>query len=275
MPNNGLGRFFRDEGRAVFMDLADQVVAKANERGKTGEDLFRLILSGLQEVYDVPCVIAGGAVRDLAAGITTHKDVDVFLPLTWKRCAERMGELGWRVLPQFTGRSADYAKRKEGTPGTMGFTTLGRAAGNVQGVKVDLVLMDQPLSQKDVETFPVYAQRGIWTLEGGLLLSPQAKTDIENKTFTIDPTIADKGRLRKVLEKVQGWQKRSEYKGWKIVEPDVKEWWEVKAEADAAKLKQPSTTSSWYNTNDAAFEPHPWEKFLGGQKWDVKVIDNA
>jgi adenylosuccinate synthase len=72
--------------------------------------------------------------------------------------------------------------------------------------------------------------------------------DLDNKTFTIDPTITDKARFQSVLEKIKGWQERPEYKDWKIIEPDVKEWWEAKEEAaKAPPPKEPlvAGTKEW------------------------------
>jgi hypothetical protein len=205
-------------------------------KGKTGEDLFHLILSGIREVYEVDAVIAGGAVRDLAAGVTSHKDVDVFIPMSWDKFKEGIPELGWQRAPKPVVKANDYAKIKAKTEVGCYFPTLARTQGRVQYTEVDLVFLEKPLSKENVATFPVFAQRGVWTLEGGLSLSPEAKADIEAKTFTIDPSITDKEKFKLVLEKVKGWCKREGYVDWKIVEPDIKEWWETKEEEKEKKV---------------------------------------
>jgi hypothetical protein len=205
-----------------------------DKEGKRGEDLFRHILEGIKEIYEVDAVIAGGAVRDLAAGINRPKDVDLWVPITSDRFWFSNQELGWG---EFNGMPKKVAK---------GYTCVvpinERIQGRCQYVPIDLLLIDKPLDKETVDKFPVYAQRCVFTLEGGMSLSPEAKTDIENKTFTIDPKICDdKEKIGKVVEKIKGWCKRPHYKDWKIIEPDVPEWWEAKKEAenkeDNLKLK--------------------------------------
>jgi hypothetical protein len=210
--------------------------------GKTGEELFHLILSGIREIYEVDAVIAGGAVRDLAAGVTTHKDVDVFIPLTWDKFQFGERELGWRGPTKLLG--TNYPMNPGGAEGCI-FPTLARASSNVQGVNLDLVFMEKPISPEDVQTFPVFAQRGIWNLNSGLCLSQEAKADIESKTFTIDPAITDKNKIKNVLKKVEAWKTRAGYKDWKIIEPDVKEWWEAKEEMKEEKKQEPKKELTW------------------------------
>jgi hypothetical protein len=105
-----------------------------------------------------------------------------------------------------------------------------RGQGQVQYKLVDLVFMDKPLTPENVASFPIFAQRCVWTLNEGLAISPEAKQDLENKTFTIDPTITNKEKLKKIVAKAQEWCKRPGYEGWKVVEPDIAEWWEAKKE---------------------------------------------
>src|SRR5690348_16606384 len=73
------------------------------KKGKRGEELFQLILSGIREIYDVEAVIAGGAVRDLAAGVSDSKDVDVFVPLTWEKFEAGLNELFWQGPTRLLG----------------------------------------------------------------------------------------------------------------------------------------------------------------------------
>jgi hypothetical protein len=202
---------------------ARRIVAKEGKEvkiteGKRGEELFQLILSGIREIYDVDAVIAGGAVRDFAAGISTPKDVDVFIPMKWKEFAENCDQLGWQ---------GDILQIKRLYKGCVIFSSA-RAMSKVQNVPVDIVFVNKPLDKDQIALFPVHAQRCVWTLNEGLNLSPEAKQDIENKTFTIDPTITDRDKLATIIEKVNGWRKRKEYAGWTTVLPDVKDWWEVK-----------------------------------------------
>lgn len=201
------------------------------KKGKKGEELFQLILSGIREIYDVEAVIAGGAVRDLAAGVEDSKDVDVFIPLDWKTFKAGLNELFWQGPTRIVGSKVPGYPIKAGAPevGCM-FPTLARASSKVQGTNIDLVFIEKPLTPDNVKTFPVHTQRGIWTLSDGQNLSPEMVKDLDNKTFTIDPTITDKNKIKLVLEKVRGWQQREAYKDWKIVEPDVKDWWEAKEE---------------------------------------------
>lgn len=204
------------------------------EEGKRGEELFQLILSGIREIYDVNAVIAGGAVRDLAAGVTNHKDVDVFVPINPNELRERYAELGWQGELVSQGKNNGYAKQKTGGAGCF-FPTVARFSTVVQGVAVDLVITKEALSIDNVLTFPVFAQRGVWTLENGKMLFPEAQKDIDNKTFTIDPAITDKDRVANVLAKIKEWKKRPAYKDWKVIEPEVKEWWEAKAASEEEK----------------------------------------
>ena len=208
-----------NEWEAVFADPpVFKEFVKTAPTGKRGEELFQLILSGIREIYDVEAVIAGGAVRDLAAGVIDHKDVDVFIPMDPDAFAKHADELGW---------SGGFSKVKPYDPtDACIIQSIGRGAGRVQGCAVDLVFLDKPLDKDTVAKFPVHAQRCVWTLEGGQSLAPEAIKDLDNKTFTIDPTITDKERIAKIVEKINGWKKRADYKDWKIVEPTIKEWWE-------------------------------------------------
>lgn len=234
MPNNNDARvwadWFRDArpvellneiGGAILVGAVPEIYQPSSE-GKRGEELFHLILSGIREVYEVDAVIAGGAVRDLAAGITNHKDVDVWLPLSEEKFLFSVLEMGW--VGHNKVNTKQYKKN------TCAFETSARYNTNIQNIPVDILLLDKPLDKETVDKFPVHTQRCIYTLEGGLALSPEAQLDIDNKTFTIDPTITDKKKIKGILTKVKGWQKRAEYKGWKIVEPDIPEWWEAKEE---------------------------------------------
>jgi hypothetical protein len=215
-------------------DWANFIGKAEVEKGKTGEELFNLICSGVREIFDISPVIAGGAVRDLAAGYDDHKDVDVFVPVDPKVFLARGEELGWAVGPYILDappKGTDYDKQEPSF-----VKSLGRAGAVVQGFPVDVVLLSEPLTPVMVDLFPVHAQRCVWTLEQGLKMSPEARKDIENETFTIDQSITDKERLKNILKKVEGWKKRKFYKDWKIVEPDIKEWWEMKKE-DALEKK--------------------------------------
>lgn len=214
--------------------------------GKRGEELFQLILSGIREIYDVNAVIAGGAVRDLAAGVTDHKDVDVFVPLLPNELIERYVELGWQGDLIQIGRIKDsYSKKKKEGPGCL-FDTVARFQSVVQGVKVDLVITKEPLSVDNVKTFPVHAQRGVWTLENGKELFPEAQKDIDNKTFTIDLSITDKDTVEHVLNKIKEWKRRAAYKDWQIIEPEIKEWWEVKEAVAEDEKKVPNSLDTAY-----------------------------
>lgn len=220
---------------------------------KRGEDLFQLILSGIREIYEVDAVIAGGAVRDFAAGgiSNTPKDVDVFIPLTWKTFIDDAEQLGWQGFPNKVNKGP--YKKNNGLA-----NATDRAVARVQYMDIDLVFLDKPLDKEDVAKFPVHAQRCVWTLEGGMMISPEAKVDLEAKIFTIDPTITDKEKIKTLLAKTREWCKRDFYKGWKIVEPDVKEWWEAKTEqkkVDDAMKKQLNT----YCTYDTASALRMWE----------------
>lgn len=218
--------------RPVWVNpLKKNLQAHFIDDGKRGEELFHLILSGIREIYEIDAVIAGGAVRDLAAGIKEVKDVDVFLPMKWKDFNKEKEYLGWQG-PTIPVKIGGYT-----TGVGLNFPTTARGSSVVQNVPLDLVFMDKPLTEEDVETFPVFAQRGIWSLGKGMQLSPEARTDIKNETFTIDPKITDKDKIKKVLDKVNGWRRRNDYKNWTIVEPDIKEWWEAKEEAKIQEEK--------------------------------------
>jgi hypothetical protein len=210
-----------DRAVPLRVDLHDpfgRVMPKSIEDGKRGEELFTLILSGIREIYDVDGVIAGGAVRDVAAGNKGCKDVDVFLPMTPDDFLKGWEELGWRggLIPV----------PKKGYEGQKcAVESLGNFHAYCQGVLVDLVFLKEPLTAQMADNFPIYTQRGVWTLGGGLRMSPVMAEDVANKQFTIDPTITDKERLKNLLDKVNSWKKRDFYKDWKVVEPDVREWW--------------------------------------------------
>lgn len=195
-------------------------------KGKRGEELFHLILSGIREVYNVEAVIAGGAVRDHVAGNPHYKDVDVFIPLNGKDFIKGSHELGWQRPPALIRRGV-YKKSKANTEGMMGFPTTARGQAAVQGMALDLVFSDQPVTRKEIDMFPIHAQRCVWTLEGGLMVSPEAQEDIDNTTFTIDPTITDKLRVEAAKTKCETFRERAFYKKWKIVEPNLKEWWQL------------------------------------------------
>lgn len=274
MPNERAGQPIRWD-RGLLADAPqDPWVAPWNRKeqgGKRGEELFQLILSGIREIYDVNAVIAGGAVRDLAAGVTTHKDVDVFIPLDDKKFIEHYAELGWQGELVKQGKNTDYAKKKK--TGGVGcfFPTTARFSSMVQNIGVDLVFMKEALTVADVATFPVYAQRGVWTLEEGRVLSPEAKLDIENKTFTIDPTITDKERVANVLAKVAGWKMRKDYCKWKVIEPEVKEWWEAKAAAEEDKKEAPKPAVL---KNYKDFMDRWWHEIEAQAQVKVADVDN-
>jgi hypothetical protein len=210
----------------VIHDWA-QVIEEAEgplgSKGKRKEELFQLILSGIREIYEVDAVIAGGAVRDMVAGFDKHKDVDVFIPLEWADFEKNMAELGWQGRPALQ-KKVPYKGIK-----TEDVASTARASAVVQGCPIDLVFVKKPLEPKGVEQFPIYAQRCVWTLGSGVAVSPEAKKDIDNKTFTIDPTITDKDRIKGLEAKCKEWLKRGHYKDWKIVLPEIKEWWEENA----------------------------------------------
>lgn len=189
---------------------------KMRPEGKTGAELFQLILSGIREVYDVEGTIAGGAVRDLAAGVSYHKDVDVWLPMTMDAFQERYDELGWMGEFRPEKIKKKYAESN----------STDRGYSLVQHVPIDIIFLKEPLSPKDVDAFPVHAQRCVWTLGEGLTVSPAAKKDIENKTFTIDDRYKTKEQIETYLEKIKGWKSRDGYKDWTAIQPVVKEWWE-------------------------------------------------
>jgi hypothetical protein len=244
--------------------------------GKTGEELFNLILSGIREIYDVEGVVAGGAVRDVAAQVTKHKDVDVFLSMKYEDFQKDYQELGWKgglnVVPRM--------KYKKAGPDC--FNSTARALAYVQGVQVDLVFLDTPLSPQMVDQFPVYAQRGVWTLSGGMQVSPLAMEDIINKRFTIDPTITDKERLKGLLKKTQEIIKRPAYKDWKIVEPDIKEWWEAKTEHEKEEIKFENKTTKngfkWWDEAPNVADAHRlielWEGFVNEQNEERRAAQD-
>lgn len=221
--------------------------------GKRGEELFNLILSGIKEVYEVDAVIAGGAVRDLEVGIETPKDVDVFIPLDWSTFTANSAELGWQVQPYIVGKGP-YDKSNCDIPSTA------RGSSSVQGVAVDLVFVNKPLDPEYVAKFPVHAQRCVYTLEGGKVLSPEARKDIENKAFTIDPTLTNKVKLKNTLDKIHSWQKRPEYKAWKIVEPDIKEWWELKDEQKKTEDSHKEMLNKYIEGRTMIFGDKWWEE---------------
>lgn len=239
---NRLDPFIQDrdlalqELRQAFFGRGEEM-KKEMKDGKRGEELFALILSGIREIYNVDAVIAGGAVRDLASGYDNYKDVDVFIPLKKDEFLFAAEELGW------SGKVVPVPMKDYKGQGTGPFVSNGRAASRVQGVSVDLVFLNEPLSPKVVEGWPVYAQRCIWTLEKGLTLSPEAKADIEAKQFTINPAITDKHRVKEILVKVNDWKTRPHYKDWKVIEPETKEWWESKKENEKAQ-KEKKTAST-------------------------------
>lgn len=225
-----LGRVFEE----AIADDAWELLIKGGPPygtpGKRGEDLFNLILSGIKEVYEIDAFVAGGAVRDLVAGCLDHKDVDVFIPLKPEEFFELSDQLGWRGVVRLS-RNTKYGKKTDQET----FSSIGRAAANVQGCAVDLVFLEKPLSPEEVRRFPVYAQRCVWSLNNGTTLTPEAEEDINNKRFTIDPSIENKDEINKLLEKVSGWKKRDFYKDWTINSPELKEWWE-KRERDLEKV---------------------------------------
>jgi hypothetical protein len=210
----------------IFRGREDEEKKPEMKEGKRGEELFRLILSGIREIYNVDAVIAGGAVRDLATGYDNYKDVDVWVPMKQDEFMFACEELGWsgKVKPSI---------RKVYEGGN--FVSNGRASARVQGVDVDLIFLNEPLNQKVIESWPVYAQRCVWSLDRGMVLSPEAKADIEAKQFTINPALTDKNRVKEALDKVNGWLKRKHYSKWKVIEPETKEWWEAKKETETAK----------------------------------------
>lgn len=231
-------------GLVKMLEEANAMLAEPlPTKGKKGEDLFHLILSGIREVYDVEAVIAGGAVRDLAAGIDTPNDVDVFIPLTVDDFFNKAEELGWQTHPVLLNKKP-YDK--------CAVKSTGRAQARVQGTLVDLVFLPKPLTMEDVSAFPVFAQRAVWTLKEGMRFSPEATRDNIQKTFTIDPTITDKDKLKRLKEKVEDWLKRPGYKGWKLVEPDVKEWWELKEDEKKKKVVKQSKTITFSTTGAEA-----------------------
>lgn len=230
---------------AAFGEAPDIRPKKEKEMGLRGEDLFRLILSGIKEVYGVDAIIAGGAARDLAAGTMDHKDVDVFIPLKWDEFTKGISQLGWELAPVLRREAVPYNGKLKKLPATQ------RGVAQVQGVEVDLVFMDGDLTPKYVNTFPVNAQKCVFSLDAGLSVSPAAKEDIDNKTFTINPEIKDKEQIEILRNKIAGWKKRAFYKDWKIVEPDIKEWWEKPKEEMPHENKTKPKTYGWWRVTDA------------------------
>lgn len=250
VPQWAMDQVWNDEDRAAMaravqnvqqrVGLAQLMAAPATET-KQGEELFQLILSGIREIYDVEGTIAGGAVRDLSLGVKS-KDVDVFLPMTQDKFFEGFEELGWH------GGYAPVPIKDYKDNNLCGFKSTARGTATVQRSTLDLIFMDEPLTKEMVNKFPVFIQRGVWTLGGGLMFSPEAQADLDNRTFTIDPTINDKERLKGILKKVKDWQKREHFKGWKIIEPDVKEWWEIQDEEKKQKEQMEKNLQDQYNT---------------------------
>lgn len=211
--------------------LEDFIHPQKKVEGKQGEDLFRLVLTGIKEVYDVEAVVAGGAVRDLVAGdVEGTKDVDVFIPMNWSDFKNKVEELGWAKVPVRTNKKPYKT--------TTSKTSTDRAKGVVQGRVIDLVFMDGGLTPEAVDGFPVNAQKCVWNLAEGLVVSPAAKADIEGKKFTISPEITDKDEIKKVRDKVSVWLKRPIYKGWKVIEPKTKEWWQKENEEYRKEMKK-------------------------------------
>lgn len=184
---------------------------------KTGEELFHLILSGIREIYEVEAVIAGGAVRDLAAGNLCPNDVDVFIPMAWEDFQQDVAQLGWAGPP--------YLVSKTGYENCV-IPSTARANACIQDVGVDLVFTKKPLTEKGIKSFPFHTQRCSWTLKDGLVITPEAQEDINNKTFTIDPTITDRNKIAELVKKGKGWLGRAFYKDWEVVTPVIKDWWE-------------------------------------------------
>jgi hypothetical protein len=146
--------------------------------------------------------------------------VDVFIPLDWKTFHANRDQLGWQSPPQRV-KMARY-ERSEACP----VPSTARATARVQGAVVDIVFMDKPLDKAGVASFPVHAQRCVWSLERGLDMAPEAKVDIDNKTFTLDARFDTVEKQKSVAAKVGEWQKRPHYKDWKLVYPKTTEWWE-------------------------------------------------
>lgn len=224
----------------------------AGTNRKTGEELFRLILSGIKEIYDVDAVIAGGAVRDLVVGDTEgSKDVDVFIPMKWEDFNKNSDELGWQGKPGLL--------HKKPYKTVVAKTSSDRASAVVQGMPVDLVFMDGGLTPEGVDGFPVNAQKCVWNLQEGLVVSPDAKKDIEGKKFTISPKLTDKEAIKNIRDKVAGWLKRPCYKGWKVIEPEMKEWWQKQNDPHTVKRgKKEKKKLVWDIETDAANEMARW-----------------
>lgn len=235
--------------RVIFNEFERKHRKRELSEGKRGEELFRLILSGIKDVYDVSAVIAGGAVRDTAAGISDHKDVDVFIPMKWEDFAKKADELGWAERPRvLRPELPTYGKRKK-----RGVDASARAEAYVQGVEVDLVFVRTPLTPKDVQKFPIHAQRCAFTLEDGMQVSPEAAEDIKNKQFTIDPSVVDAEYLEQLRDKVKGWLKRKDYKGWKMKSDGSTDWWAEDY------VKPADTTNTTLSTGAELVELPAWE----------------
>lgn len=218
----------------------------AGTNRKKGEELFRLILSGIKEIYDVDAVIAGGAVRDLVVGDTEgSKDVDVFIPMKWEDFNKNSDELGWQGKPGLL--------HKKPYKTVVAKTSSARASAVVQGMPVDLVFMDGGLTPEGVDGFPVNAQKCVWNLAEGLVVSPAAKADIEGKKFTISPAITDKQVIADLSLKISGWMKRPCYKGWKLITPKIKEWWQKQNDphtVERGKKEKKTKANVWDNWKD-------------------------
>lgn len=203
---------------------------------QTGEELFKDLLNNIKEIYEVDATIAGGAVRDVFAEVYKHKDIDVFIPLTFKAFMEREVELGL-THPVVLTKNKPY----KGVDIEV-FKNTVRATTWFKKHPLDLIFIKGGLTKEIVDNFPIYTQQCIFSLEMGLIASPLAKTDIENKQFTINPSIKDKEQLKGLMQKTKDWCKRPGYKGWKIIEPDIKEWWEVKKELETKPM---GTNVNW------------------------------
>lgn len=225
----------------VFLD-GQFVRGRDKKDGIVTESKFRHILEGLKEIYEVDCVIAGGAVRDLMAGWNTCKDIDVWLPISWDKFDEHQLELGW----QHPAALAVKKKRVEN------YTEIHEVSNNaiatVQGVNVDLVFLEKPLDADAVNKFPIYAQRCVYTLNEGMTASPEALQDLANKTFTIDPSIDNEERLNNLRAKIKQWQQRPFYKDWKIA-GERKAWWEKKDQEDEEMKKKTLAEKDKYSYN--------------------------
>lgn len=190
----------------------------SNKPEMHGLELFDTILNNFKEIYDVDFVIAGGAVRDLYMKCSeTSPDVDVFIPMKYEEFMERFNELGWPgavvkvpVQPYNKGKDWDNSVR---------------ASYKFKGMPLDLVFIKSPLTPAMVQSFPIHAQRCVYTLEGGISISPEAMLDLSAKKFTISPTITDKEYIKNLQGKITQWKQRPAYKNFKAVLPRCTEWW--------------------------------------------------